>query len=58
MDALLIVIPQFAGMEKDLIATLESIEGELVFADFDQAERRLERLKKKAATSSARRWRK
>jgi ribosome-binding ATPase len=46
MDALLIVIPQFAAMEKDLVATLESIEGELVFADFDQAERRLERLKK------------
>ncbi len=46
MDALLIVIPQFAGMEKDLVATLQSIEGELVFADFDQAERRLERLKK------------
>jgi GTP-binding protein YchF len=46
MDALLIVIPQFAGMEKDLVTTLESIEGELVFADFDQAERRLERLKK------------
>jgi GTP-binding protein YchF len=46
MDALLIVIPQCAGMEKDLVATLESIEGELVFADFDQAERRLERLKK------------
>jgi GTP-binding protein YchF len=46
MDALLIVIPQFAGMDKDLVATLESIEGELVFADFDQAERRLERLKK------------
>jgi GTP-binding protein YchF len=46
MDALLIVIPQFAVMEKDLVATLESIEGELVFADFDQAERRLERLKK------------
>src|SRR5258708_39581559 len=45
MDALLIVIPQFAGMEKDLVATLQSIEGELVFADFDQAERRLERLK-------------
>jgi ribosome-binding ATPase YchF (GTP1/OBG family) len=44
MDALLIVIPQFGGMEKDLVATLESIEGELVFADFDQAERRLERL--------------
>jgi ribosome-binding ATPase len=46
MDALLIVIPQFAGMDKDLVATLEHIEGELVFADFDQAERRLERLKK------------
>ena len=46
MDALLIVIPQFVAMEKDLVATLESIEGELVFADFDQAERRLERLKK------------
>ena len=46
MDALLIVIPQFAGMEKDLVATLQSIEGELVFADFDQTERRLERLKK------------
>ncbi len=46
MDALLIVIPQFAGMEKDLVATLKSIEAELVFADFDQAERRLERLKK------------
>ncbi|HYL58373.1 MAG TPA: hypothetical protein VEU51_05840, partial [Candidatus Acidoferrales bacterium] len=45
MDALLIVVPQFGGMEKDLVATLESVEGELVFADFDQAERRLERLK-------------
>jgi GTP-binding protein YchF len=51
MDALLIVIPQFAGMEKDLVATLESIEGELVFADFDQAERRLERLKKEKGGS-------
>ena len=46
MDALLIVIPQFAAMETDLVATLKGIEGELVFADFDQAERRLERLKK------------
>lgn len=51
MDALLIVIPQFAGMEKDLVATLETIEGELVFADFDQAERRLERLKKEKGGS-------
>jgi ribosome-binding ATPase len=46
MDALLIVVPQFAGMERDLVATLDTIEGELVFADFDQAERRLERIKK------------
>jgi len=46
MDALLIVIPRFAAHEQDLVATLESIEGELVFADFDQAERRLDRLKK------------
>src|ERR1700687_5949625 len=51
MDALLIVIPQFAGMEKDLVATLDSIAGELVFADFDQAERRLERLKKEKGGS-------
>ena len=46
MDALLIVVPQFAAMDRQLVATLESIESELVFADFDQAERRLERLKK------------
>ncbi len=51
MDALLIVVPQFAGMEQDLVATLDSIEGELVFADFDQAERRLERLKKEKGGS-------
>ena len=46
LDALLVVVPQFAGNEKDLVAAIESIEGELVFSDFDQAERRLERLKK------------
>jgi ribosome-binding ATPase len=46
MDALLIVVPHFAAHDQNLISTLESIEGELVFADFDQAERRLERLKK------------
>ena len=46
LDALLVVIPQFAAMHKDLLPALESIEGELVFADFDQAERRLERVKK------------
>ncbi len=46
LDALLIVIPQFAGNEAPLLPTIESIEAELVFADYEQAERRLERLKK------------
>ncbi len=46
LDALLIAIPEFAGRETPLIPAVESVEGELVFADFDQAERRLERLKK------------
>jgi GTP-binding protein YchF len=46
LEALLIVVPQFAGMDRDLVATVESVEGELTFADFDQAERRHERLKK------------
>lgn len=50
-DALLIVIPQFPGNDKDFVSTLEGIEGELVFADFDQAERRLERLKKEKSPS-------
>jgi GTP-binding protein YchF len=51
LDALLIVVPQFAAMNKDLAATVESIDGELIFADFDQAERRLERLKKERGGS-------
>ena len=46
LDALLLVVPEFAGRNVPLVAAIESIEGELVFADFDQAERRLERLKK------------
>jgi ribosome-binding ATPase len=46
LDALLVVIPEFAGRETPLIGAVESVEGELIFADFDQAERRLERLKK------------
>src|SRR6202451_3790617 len=37
LDALLVVVPQFAGNDKDLVAAIESIEGELVFSDFDQA---------------------
>ncbi len=51
LDALLIVVPQFAGNTKDLVSAIESIEAELVFADFDQAERRLERLKKEKSPS-------
>ena len=46
LDALLIVVPQYSGNEKDLTESIEHIEAELVFADLDQAERRLERLKK------------
>lgn len=46
LDALLIVIPAFEGRQAPLLPAIESVEAELVFADFDQAERRLERLKK------------
>jgi ribosome-binding ATPase len=46
LDALLLVVPQFTGNAKQLVETVESIESELVFADFDQADRRRERLKK------------
>jgi GTP-binding protein YchF len=51
LDALLIVVPQFAAMHRELAPALKSIEAELVFADFDQAERRLERLKKEKGAS-------
>lgn len=46
LDALLIVIAQFAGAAPDLVRAVEAIEAELVFADFEQAERRLERIRK------------
>ena len=46
VDALLMVIPEFEGNKADAAQTVASIEAELVFADFDQSERRLERLKK------------
>jgi ribosome-binding ATPase len=46
LEALLIVVPDFVGRSTPLTAALESVESELTFADFDQAERRLERLKK------------
>jgi GTP-binding protein YchF len=49
LDAVLIVIasPAVGGM--DLLPSLKGIEEELVFADFEQAERRLERIKKDRA---------
>ena len=46
LDALLIVVPEFASDHLPLVSIFENIEAELVFADFDQAERRLERLRK------------
>jgi len=46
VDALLIVIPDFAPRQMPLAPAVESVDSELIFADFDQAERRLERLKK------------
>ena len=46
LDALLLVVPEFTGHNVRFVAAIENIEGELVFADFEQAERRLERLKK------------
>lgn len=46
LEALLIVVPDFTDNSKPLIAAVESVESELTFSDFDQAERRLERLKK------------
>jgi len=46
LDALLIVIAEFGHASVELVPALENVEAELVFADFEQAERRLERLKK------------
>jgi GTP-binding protein YchF len=46
LDALLLVVPEFTSGKAPLDRAIENIEGELVFADFDQAERRLERLEK------------
>lgn len=45
-DALMIVVPELVGKESPLLAAVDSIESELIFADYDQVERRLERLKK------------
>ena len=47
VDALIIVIPEFAGgRETPMVAAVESVESELIFTHFNQTERRLERLKK------------
>jgi len=46
LDAVLFVIPRFTGGGVDLMPALESLESELCFADLDQVERRLERLRK------------
>lgn len=46
LDSLLIVVPDFSGCQTPVVPAVESVDGELIFADFDQAERRLERLKK------------
>jgi ribosome-binding ATPase YchF (GTP1/OBG family) len=51
LDAILIVIPAFTGSAVPFVTGLESVEAELVFADFEQAERRLERLKKEKGAS-------
>ena len=52
LEALLIVIPDFAGNHAALPGALAGIETELVFADLDQAERRLERLVKERNPAS------
>ncbi len=52
LDALLIVIPDFAGSHAALAGALAGIETELVFADLEQAERRLERLVKERNPAS------
>jgi ribosome-binding ATPase len=51
LDALLIVIPQFEGNRVELAPAVEAIENELVFADFEQADRRLKRLEKEKDVS-------
>jgi ribosome-binding ATPase len=51
LDALLVVVPDLAVARAELIATVESVEAELVFADFEQAERRRERINKEKGAS-------
>jgi GTP-binding protein YchF len=55
LDAILIAVasPSIGG--GDMLQTVLSIEEELVFADFEQAERRLERIKKERAPNEVER---
>ncbi|HLH75594.1 MAG TPA: DUF933 domain-containing protein [Candidatus Binataceae bacterium] len=46
LDAILFVIPRFSGSAVSLLTALEALESELIFADLEQVERRLERLRK------------
>jgi ribosome-binding ATPase YchF (GTP1/OBG family) len=50
LDALLIVAASFADT-RSIGAAVKSIDDELIFADFDQAERRLERVRKDRSAS-------
>ncbi len=49
LDAFLMVIPSFAPVAVELTAALAALEAELVFADLEQVERRLARLRKERA---------
>jgi ribosome-binding ATPase YchF (GTP1/OBG family) len=49
LDAILIVVASPAIGGPTLLPTLKAIEDELIFADYEQAERRLERIKKERA---------
>lgn len=51
LEAILIVIPQFAGSRAALTPAVEAIESELVFADFEQAEKRHKRVEKEKGAS-------
>lgn len=46
MDALLMVVAEFGGERPALADAAATLDGELVFSDFDQLERRVERLRK------------
>jgi GTP-binding protein YchF len=51
VDALLMTIPAFSGSKTGFAAALRGIDDELIFADLDQVDRRLQRLKKEKGGS-------